>query len=186
MVHDFYRWPGSLALILYGLSPPLLGADDTLFVGLTEASAEQFVAATLAANPALPALDVPTDLPGPEALPSAEALRRGALARRPELLALGPGWRRKARALIWPGATSIPTSMSARVMTPSGIAMSNALPSVSASMYRSIRRNGKRRSMQHGPDPGTSGADRTRPAWLLSRLQCNGRLHDVLGRDEQG
>ena len=54
-MHDFYRWPGSLALILYGLSRPLLGADDVPFVGLTEASAEQFVAATLAANPALPA-----------------------------------------------------------------------------------------------------------------------------------
>ncbi len=55
MVHDFYRWSGSLALILYGLSRPLPGADDAPFVGLTEASAEQFVAATLAANPALPA-----------------------------------------------------------------------------------------------------------------------------------
>ncbi len=55
MVHDFYRWPGSLALILYGRSRPLLGADDAPFVGLTEASVEQFVAATLTANPALPA-----------------------------------------------------------------------------------------------------------------------------------
>ncbi|MDQ3562981.1 MAG: hypothetical protein M3436_02205 [Pseudomonadota bacterium] len=55
MVHDCYRWPGSLALILYGLSRPLLGADDAPFVGLTEVSAEQFVAATLAANPTLPA-----------------------------------------------------------------------------------------------------------------------------------
>ncbi|MGH8538493.1 MAG: TolC family protein [Gammaproteobacteria bacterium] len=53
-MHGFYRWPGSLALILYGLSGRLLGADDARFVGLTEASAEQFVAATLAANPTLP------------------------------------------------------------------------------------------------------------------------------------
>ena len=55
MLHDFHRWPGSLALILYSLSRPLRAAENAPFAGLTRVSAEQFVAAILAANPALPA-----------------------------------------------------------------------------------------------------------------------------------
>jgi len=45
VLHDFHRWPGSLALILYSPSWALLAAQNAPFAGLTQVSAEQFVAA---------------------------------------------------------------------------------------------------------------------------------------------
>ena len=54
MLHDFHRWPGSPALILYSLSRPLRAAENAPFAGLTQVSAEQFMAAILAARPRTP------------------------------------------------------------------------------------------------------------------------------------
>lgn len=48
MLHDFHRWPGSPALILYSPSWALLAAQNAPFAGLTRVSAEQFVGAILA------------------------------------------------------------------------------------------------------------------------------------------